>query len=137
MLDAEILKTFFTLGASVAALALILYFVKKYSKKRNNSQSSFNVQVLSRTTLQPKTQIYTIKVAERTLLVGVTDHNISTLADLSSKENNINADLPAIKQLPVASRNSNKIINHTNLQKQTVDDSLSFKAFLKSTIKKN
>ena len=130
MPDASILKAFATLVSVVAGLAGLLMLVKKYAKKGKKIVNQIDLHVISKISLQPKSHLYLVKAGENTLLLGVTDHNINTLADLT--ENNQKS-----VQLPI---NPSKIrINHsqdTNLTKD-FENSLSFGSFIKSAFRKN
>ena len=136
MPDATIIKTFLTLSSVVALLAVILFVIKKYSKKNKENINTLDLKVISRTTLQPKTHVYIVKAGLKTLLLGVSDHNISTLADLS--ENIENKDTLPTKQLALPNQNmylKNKL--ETDKYNPNADVSTSFVAFLQSRFKKS
>jgi flagellar biogenesis protein FliO len=127
-MDGSIIKAFLTLIGSVAVLGLILYLVKKAGLKMKKNNSGYNLEILSKLTLQPKSHIFVIKAESKTLMVGVSEKSINLISDLSDS-NVINSKLlPAQKQ---EKNNSNSV----NQKSNDIDD-LSFKAFLRSTLLK-
>lgn len=140
MPELSLLKSFVTLIILVGVLGLALMLLKKYVKKhRSKTPEGDQLQILARTALQPKTNIYILKVGDRKLLVGTTDNNIATLADLT-EESHVAAD----KNL---SNGKNNVYN----KKQTLKtlkqmdalasnppaDDLSFRSFIKSAFKRS
>jgi flagellar biosynthetic protein FliO len=83
---------------SVAVLIGILYFgmhvMRSFSGKANaGGLRSDAISVLQKRHIAPKKAIYIVKVGDRTMVIGVTDSQISHLADLSQDElQNIKAD---------------------------------------------
>ncbi len=134
-MDDTMIKAFFTLGISVAVIALILFFVKKMVIKKNLSSSGIELKVISRITLQPKTHLYIVKADEKTLLIGANDHAINLVSDLTDdptfggavdiRENN---DLR--KELARQAKEEEKI-------KFEMEKNLSFGSFLMSAFKKS
>jgi flagellar protein FliO/FliZ len=67
---------FSLMGAGIFAL-------KKWSKKRTTNNSAMKIRVLTQHHLGPKKSIAIIQVAGESILVGITDHNISMLKTLA------------------------------------------------------
>lgn len=119
MPDGTITQTFLTLFAAVAVLGAILLLIKKYGNKINNNSNLLELKILAKMPLPPKSNIYIIKAANKTLLIGTSDKNISTLAELDS-------DNPQSVKKEIAKR-----------KPEIEADNLSFTNFLKSTLKKS
>ena len=132
MPDSSLINTFLAMMAMVAIFGGILLFVKKIVLKGKNSKNTSIVQVISKTVIQPKTSIYTIRAGSRTLLVGVTDHNITTLADLTEDSEQTSAGATS------KSNFQNNLQNSAMKQKmQNPSNELSFASFLKNTFKRS
>lgn len=142
----EILQAFLTLSLIVLALGGVLLLVKKFVKKTKSVKGSFGIQVVSKTALSPKNSLFVIKVEDKTLLIGATDHNITTLKDLSESSlpvaGNIGQNLPSAQnrnllkpkmtsEYPPSIQRVNHNLNRSELEKQ-----LTFGAFLKSAFSK-
>jgi flagellar biogenesis protein FliO len=140
-MDDSILKAFGSLVTIVAVLGVILFFLKKYSKKmKKNKPDSINLEIVSKIALQPKTYLFIVKAGDKTLLVGANDHSISNIADLSEPQHDNR--LPAQKSINYLNKSLvNTTQNHApakNIkQKETVDTDLSFGSFIKTAFKKN
>jgi flagellar biosynthetic protein FliO len=133
-MDAGIMKAFLTLAGVVTLLALILYFLKKLTVKAKKIPGSPELKVLSKTNLGPKSGIYLVRVGSRTLLIGSTDHNINTLAELT----------PGVSQAAPSNQQSARALN-TKAQPvpqgiprdgKNMEDPFSFRNFLLSNFKK-
>jgi flagellar biogenesis protein FliO len=135
MLEDTLLRSFLSMIAFIAVLAVILYVFKRYAKKTKLRNNSIDLNIISKLTIQPKTNLFIIKAGLRTLLIGVTDHNIQTLSDLTeekSQKSSFNIKKPsAIQQneaaeapLPIPSK------------KKIDDEELSFINFIRSRFKK-
>jgi flagellar biogenesis protein FliO len=79
-----------TIASVVVVLGLLyasMYAMKVISRKTGKGGVKNDVvAVLHRTHIAPKKAIYIIKIANRAMVVGVTDVQISHLADLSEEE---------------------------------------------------
>ena len=71
--------------ACVAAAIVLRYAVPKLSfiKKAANDK---HIKILSRTYVGPKQHLYLVKVDEKCILLGVTDHSINKLLDVELKK---------------------------------------------------
>ncbi len=152
-MDASIVSTFLTLSAVVSLFGLVLFFLKRYLKNNPRSGRGGFLQVLGRASLQPKTHIFLVRAGSRTLLVGVSDGSISTLADLTddygggSQTNEIvemmikssNSDCSLYDLLSIDNNVSSK--NNSTPGKSIKNDTASigdtsFSAFLRSAFRK-
>lgn len=69
--------------AVVAAILVLKYVIPKLSfvKKMSDGQQ---IKILSRVALGYKQHLYLVKVAEKCILVGVTDHGVNKIADIEN-----------------------------------------------------
>ena len=75
---------------SLAAVIVLIWGVtrllRKLSGEGQTASAKSHVKVLDRTYLAPKKAIYVINIGTRSLALGVTDSQISTLAELDNAE---------------------------------------------------
>ena len=81
-MEEPILQAFFSMGIVVVALLLILYFLKKYAKNRKINAGELGIEIVSKTSILPKSHLFVIKAENRTLLVGAGESGVSLIADL-------------------------------------------------------
>jgi flagellar biogenesis protein FliO len=126
-MDSTMLQSLLTLVAGVGIIGLMFYFLKKYTLKAQNTSGKLNLKIVSKLHLQPKSSLFVIEAGEKTLLIGVSEKNVSLITDLSDENQKIISQSEEIrKNLPAKTYQEN-----TNLP-----ESLSFKNFLKSAINK-
>lgn len=70
------------------------YFVRRYKFSNTINKSNMQIKVLSQHYLGPKKSLAIIHVAGESILVGVTDHNISMIKSLSLIDDEVPATLP-------------------------------------------
>lgn len=88
MLDGAIMQAFISLTVLVLALSIILLTIKKYAKKnKKNSQQKHNIQILSKTSILPKSHLFVVQADDKTLLLGAGDNGVNLIADLSEHGN--------------------------------------------------
>ncbi len=128
MIDGLVLKAFGTLLAAVGAIALILFFLKKYAAGHKSGVNGPGLKVVGKLSLQPKNQIFIVEAGSRTLLIGVSEKGITLLADLT-KDRQRRAELENL-----ADEAARKIMSAGANPKSEKElrDALSFKSFLKS-----
>ena len=131
MFDGNILRAFATLGIIVSLFGVLLWLIKKYTGKTRKNTSGIDMEIISKITLQPKNQLFVVKAGTKTLLLGVSEKNITSLADLSEsvpEKHNFDTVLKQTQQnkLPVG----NKVDPIT-------ENDLSFRKFLMSTLSKS
>jgi flagellar protein FliO/FliZ len=71
------------------------FFLRKYTKNSNSKKSGKDIQVLTQHYLGPKKSLAIIRVAGESVLIGVTDHNISLIKSLSLLDEEIPQDVPS------------------------------------------
>jgi flagellar biosynthetic protein FliO len=138
MFDDSIFSAFISLILIVAALGGFLYIFKRFVKKHRRNNNQVNLEVISRVSLTPKNQLFVVKVEGKTLLIGATDQNLNTLAELGDEQNK------DILELSTKANNSPLAKYKTPVKAQAPkklpefhgDDSLSFSSFLKQTFRK-
>jgi len=86
MLEPALLKAFFTLMLCVAVMGGALVLLKRYAKKKTAVTGGIDLQVISRQALQPKVSVFVVKAGDKTLVLGVTEHNVTTLADITEDQ---------------------------------------------------
>lgn len=118
MNESAIIETFVTLISAVAVLGIILFIVKKYGAKAQNNQNDVELKLLAKMPLPPKNNVYVIKAGGKTLLIGSSEKNIATLAELDQ-------DTPKSK------------LDKISPELMSTNDELTFSSFLKSTLKKS
>ncbi len=124
-MDANILQSFTILLLAVLVLAGFLFLVKKTAMKRNESKVGVNLNVISKISLQPKHHIFVVKVAEKVLVLGVSENNINILTEL---------DGDFVRNIDTKSQESIKreVFSQINSD-ENID--LSFTNFLKTSLK--
>jgi flagellar biogenesis protein FliO len=134
MFDNSILKAFFSLILLVGVLGLLLFILKKFTiKTRKNRLNQLELNIISHLTLLPKVHLFVVKAASKTLLLGVSDKNINALSELSD-EGNYHLDTT---QKAFNALSTDVSLSKQGLGKSKPDDSLSFRSFLRSTLKKS
>lgn len=125
MFDSEILKSFATLLLTVGGLAFLLYLFKRFNQKKNGGDKAEEMKVLSKISLQPKVNLYIVKVGARKLLVGASEKSVTLLGNLNSPEAKT-----TVKETPDIN-----LPNNMQPTDKPIDDKLSFKSFLLSGFK--
>ncbi len=74
-----------TLGVILLLIVGGIYFMRMVSG-RSNFQSVSRMKVLDRCFLAPKRALYTVRLGERVVVVGVTDTNITPVTEFSPDE---------------------------------------------------
>ena len=135
MIDETLIKSFFILIACVAGIGGLFFFLKKISRKVRASSDTIGMEILSRLSLMPKNHLFIVKAGEKTLLLGVSEKNISILADLTDEETASLSSKTSIRKMNKAIA-KNKI--PSGFENITSDlESLTFSSFLKSTFSKS
>lgn len=127
-MDGSILKSFAILLASVGIVFLVLVALKRVSKRFSQSGNSVELKVLSKLALQPKNHLYIVEADGKTLLLGVSEKSINTLAELS--------DSQRISSFSTTKPKSKKAFPDMLDTVPTLEknDDLSFMSFLKSSV---
>ncbi len=80
-------RLFMTFGILTVVLGLGYYLAKRYGRPRNSPKT--NIKVLTQHYLGPKKSLAIVRVAGESILIGVTDNNISMLKSLSLLDDEI------------------------------------------------
>lgn len=78
----------------LALLGTTYYFVRKYKTSNTINKSNMQIKVLTQHYLGPKKSLAIIHVAGESILVGITDSNISMIKSLSLIDDEVPADMP-------------------------------------------
>lgn len=82
-------------GLIIAALlGASYYYVRKYKVSNTINKSNMQIKVLTQHYLGPKKSLAIVRVAGESILIGVTDSNISMIKSLSLLDDEIPADVP-------------------------------------------
>lgn len=115
MFDSQLYTSFFTLMGIVAFLGVLYLFVKRYAKSKS-ALKGMNIKVHERIAIFPKGHLIITEIAGKFYLLGATEQNINILKELELDE--IPQDVQKLKI--------------SNIKDP---EDLSFKSFIKSTIK--
>ena len=76
-----------SLGVVLLVIWAAVHFLQRLSGKSSPlSKSTAHIRVLDRAYLAPKKAVYVLQIGSRSLAVGVTDHQITPLAELDGDE---------------------------------------------------
>lgn len=78
----------------IALLGASYYYVRKYKTSNTINKSNMKIKVLTQHYLGPKKSLAIIHVAGESMLVGITDTNISMIKSLSLIDDEVPADMP-------------------------------------------
>lgn len=102
-----------------ALLGTAYYFVKKYKISNTINKSNMQIKVLSQHYLGPKKSLAIVRVAGESILIGVTDSNISMIKSLSLLDDEIPAETPQNFSEAMITED-NKNLNYTAAAKKAV-----------------
>ena len=102
-----VLRTLISLAAIIALMLGLAFLGKKYLHAGKGSRRSLvDVEILGHRSLQPRTAVYVIRVLNRVIVVGTSDHGMQTLSEMSdpqtlaSVEDRITAGTPPGRRFP-------------------------------------
>jgi len=134
MFDEPLLKSFLSLISLVGVLGIALFLLKRYTKKAKSKYNGIELNIISKTSVQAKSQLCIVQAGSKTLLLGITDHNITTLSDLTedktrssfvpAKQSAASVKAGTLANQPVANKSNNR------------GNPLSFRNFLSTIVKK-
>ena len=91
----DIVKAFIPLVVIIGLLYGVLVFIKKYGISiKGNKPGSIPINVLSSQMIMPKKFISVVKVADKLLILGVSDGSITLLKELEQTPEPENSFLP-------------------------------------------
>ena len=81
-------KMILSLGAVLALMFGLVYVLKRFVMPgaQRAAQQPVTIEVLGRKALQPKKSVVVLKIADRILVVGMSEQGMQTLTELSSDE---------------------------------------------------
>lgn len=81
---------------TLTAVLLLAWFLVKWLMKRMPAQGgSRHIKLLDRVAVSPDKCLLLVRVAEKTMLVGMSSHTVEKLCDIADPENTLNEDPPA------------------------------------------
>jgi len=123
-MDGAVLKSFAILIVSVGIVFFVLTLIKKYSNRFINQPNKVPLKILAKLPLNRKSFICIVEAEGKTLLLGVTEKSINTLAQLNDE---LDFNTFGIKKKSKNEENIENVENKSN-------NDLSFMNFLKSSI---
>lgn len=78
----------------IALLGASYYYVRKYKNSNSINKSNMQIKVLTQHYLGPKKSLAIIHVAGESILVGITDTNISMIKSLSLIDDEVPEEMP-------------------------------------------
>jgi flagellar protein FliO/FliZ len=87
-------KMMFTLGVLALLLGALCLGLRRWIKANPKLKQNTKIKVITQHHLGPKKSLAIVNVAGESLLIGVTDHNISMLKTLSLLEEELPEDVP-------------------------------------------
>ncbi len=125
-----------------AMLGAAYYFVRKYKTSNTINKSNMQIKVLTQHYLGPKKSLAIIHVAGESILVGITDSNISMIKSLSLIDDEVPTTTPKTfadaMMKPAAKSGASAMMNDTSvsdLNDNELDEEFSF-AGLKDSVSK-
>ncbi len=85
------------LGSGAIVMILLVasyYYVRKYKTSNTINKSNMQIKVLTQHYLGPKKSLAIVHVAGESMLIGITDTNISMIKSLSLIDDEVPADMP-------------------------------------------
>ena len=131
-MDANIIQSFIILFVAVLILAGFLFLIKKNANKRSQNKIGINMKVISKISLQAKHHIFVVKVAEKVLVVGVSENNMNVLTELDPE---FVKSIENKSQEKIKNEVFSKINTSKNTEKNDAEMDLSFLNFIKSSLK--
>ncbi len=83
-----------TLGVLAVALGAAAFGLKRWQKREGTKQKNTRIKVLTQHALGPKKSLAIVQVAGESILIGITDQNISMLRTLSLIDDEIPEETP-------------------------------------------
>jgi len=87
-------RLFLTAMIMISVIGMTYYMVRKYKLSNTINKSNTKIKILSQHYLGPKKSLAIIHVAGESMLIGVTDTNISMIKSLSLIDDEVPADVP-------------------------------------------
>jgi flagellar biogenesis protein FliO len=124
-----VLRTLVSLAAIIALMLGLAYLGKKYLHAGKGARRSLvDVEILGHRSLQPRTSVYVIKVLNRVIVVGTSEHGMHTLSEMSDPET-----LASVEDKIVAGTPSGRWFPGANAE--VAGGTRSFSDFLKTSLR--
>ena len=82
----SIIKMITALGVVIVCIYVGIWLLKKLTNRRHSSgRKAFMLEVLETAYIDPKKSLSLVRVADRSVLIGVTDNQISVLTELDTE----------------------------------------------------
>ncbi|HTY57828.1 MAG TPA: flagellar biosynthetic protein FliO [Bacteroidota bacterium] len=82
-----IVRTLLSLAAIVALMLGLAFLVRKYLHAGKGLRRSLvDVELLGHRSLQPRTAVYVLKVLNRVIVVGASEHGMQTLSEITDPD---------------------------------------------------
>ncbi len=132
-------KLILTLLVLVGMFAAAYYLIKKYAYSNKINKSNMQIKVLSQHHLGAKKSLAIIRVAGESILIGVTDQNISMIKSLALIDDEIPAEVsqkPFAKNLTdLEATDADQLASMAQMNEQEIEDEFSFSG-LKTNVSK-
>lgn len=137
-------KLILTLLVLVGMFAAAYYLIKKYAYSNKINKSNMQIKVLSQHHLGAKKSLAIIRVAGESILIGVTDQNISMIKSLALIDDEIPVEmsqkpfatnLTDVTGLDTAASEAQQLSNMAQINEQEIEDEFSFSG-LKTNVSK-
>lgn len=101
------------------------YFARKYAFSNKINKSNMQIKILTQHHLGPKKSLAIVRVAGESILIGVTDQNISMIKSLSLIDDEVPAEMPSQFSQAMAHQPNSLALNESashNLESDPEDD---------------
>jgi flagellar protein FliO/FliZ len=117
-------KAIFTIGILLALAGAGYYAVRRFSHANKPGKSNMQIKILSQHYLGPKKSLAVIRVAGESILIGITDQNISMMKTLALLDDELPQVLP---------KDFNESMTEQGVDQDIETDDFSFEG-IKSTV---
>ncbi|HUI10291.1 MAG TPA: flagellar biosynthetic protein FliO [Bacteroidota bacterium] len=86
-MDGLILRSVLSLGAILALMLGLTWLAKRYLRPgKGPRRQVVDVELLGQRSLQPRSAVYVLKVLNRVIVVGASEHGMQALAEFDDRE---------------------------------------------------
>lgn len=98
-MESILLRMVLSLSAVLALMLGLMYLVKRFVLPGSASvRMPVQVELLGKRSLQPKKSVVVVRVAGKVLILGLSEHGVQTLSELTNEE--LQASMPASPEVP-------------------------------------
>lgn len=122
----------------VGLLTTTYYFVRRYKTSNAIHKSNRQIKVLTQHYLGPKKSLAIVRVAGESILIGVTDSNISMIKSLSLLDDEVPAEVPRQfnEVLPDSASDTVALVARASSSGEELEEEFSFAGIKDSVSKK-